>query len=166
MKKQLTLPPRSGTIIEMAWSPDGNKLAVVTDIGYLHVWYTTTGKHLLHQRLGRTRLLTVAWDRTSLSLAVGAENGVLYRLSRLTADPILSRNQFPAPITQIAWSSSPLGRCLVVCGQTLIILDGRGKATQTACFLIFTVTVNFGDVATCASPSAMSGTIVKSGFSM
>ena len=121
----LTLPRRSGTITEMAWSPDGKKLAAVTDQGWLHVWYTASGSHLFHQRLGRTRLLTVAWARDGRTLAAGSENGVLYRVSRLS-NPLITMHSLAAPITQIAWSSSPVGRCLIVSGQTLTVLDERG----------------------------------------
>lgn len=36
----LTLPADSGTITDLAWSPDGNEVAAVTANGYLHLWST------------------------------------------------------------------------------------------------------------------------------
>ncbi len=130
MDKQmlLTLPPGSGDIEELAWSPDGKKLVAVTSRGWLHIWYTRTGVHLFHQRLSRTRLLAVAWTRPGRALAIGAEDGALYYVRRLS-NPMVSKYLFADPITQLAWSSSPLERCLVVSGERLTILDRRGQET-------------------------------------
>lgn len=116
-------------ITEMAWSPDEKKLAAVTDRGWLHVWYTATRVHFMRKKLARASLLTVAWARQGHSLAVGGENGSLYRVGRLS-DPLVSRHLFPEPVTRIAWSSSPLGRCLVVSGHDLIVMDERGTQTR------------------------------------
>lgn len=121
----LTLPAGAGTITDLAWSADGNKVAAVTANGYLHLWSTKHGTHVLHYRLTHAHLLTVAWARHGRALVVGGANGALYRVTRLT-QPQITRHSFPAPITRLAWSSSPLDRCLVVAGQRLTILDKRG----------------------------------------
>ncbi|HEU5381609.1 MAG TPA: WD40 repeat domain-containing protein [Ktedonobacteraceae bacterium] len=130
MDKQmlLTLPPGSGDIEDLAWSPDEKKLAAVTSRGWLHIWYTSTGVRLFHQRLSRSHLLTVAWTRRGRALAVGGEDGALYYIQRLS-NPLVSKYLFADPITQLAWSSSPLERCLVVSGEWLTILDRRGQET-------------------------------------
>jgi WD40 repeat protein len=126
-QQTLTLPPRSGTITEMAWSTDGKKLAAVTDRGWLFVWYIRTGTPILRRHLGRTHLRTVAWSPNGRALVVGGENGTLYRLSRLTTDPIVTFDLFPASLSRLSWSSSPLGRCLVVSGSRLTLF---GAGTQ------------------------------------
>ena len=128
MEKTFFLPPKSGTIVDMAWSPNGKKLAVVTDRGWLHVWYTHTGTQLLRQHLGRTRLLTVAWSLNGRTLVIGGANGALYGVSKLTTNPIITLHLFAAPISRLSWSSSPVGRCLVVAGSRLTLLAAGTQA--------------------------------------
>lgn len=127
-QRLLALPSEAGRVTDMAWSSDETKLAVVTDQGWLSVWYTRSGTQLLHYQLGRHRLLTVAWEHRGHALAIGGANGSLYRVRRLT-DPVMSCHVFPEPITLIAWSTSPLGRCLVVSGHHLIMMNERGTQT-------------------------------------
>lgn len=124
-KQTLTLPATAGTITDLAWSPDGKKLAAVTDCGWLFVWRTSTSTLQIRSHLGRTHLLTVAWEHQGQALTVGSANGALYRIERLT-EPKVMTHFFEHPVTRVAWSCSPVGRCLVVSGQALTILDGRG----------------------------------------
>ncbi len=114
----------------LEWTADGKKLAAITDRGWLHVWCARTGAHLVHHHLGRTRLLTVAWERQGRALAVGGANGALYRIEHLT-DPKVTIHFFADPVTHVSWSCSPVGRCMVVYGQTLTVLDGRGQPPVT-----------------------------------
>src|SRR6185437_5502098 len=111
----LTIPRGSGQVTDMAWSSDEKKLAVVTDRGWLLVWYVHTGARFISFKLSPKRLLCIAWDRQDRALAVGDGYGALYRVSRLS-NPIVHCHAFTEPITRIAWSSSPVGRCLVVAG--------------------------------------------------
>lgn len=128
---QWTIPPRSGTITALAWSADGTHLAIVTSRGWLIIWsLAAPARARWRQRLGPTRLLTVAWARQGHSLAVGGANGALYRI-HLTGAPgshlLVTRHLCAGAITQLAWSSSPLDRCLVVVGSRRVtILDVRG----------------------------------------
>ncbi|HEU5384078.1 MAG TPA: hypothetical protein VFV38_52455, partial [Ktedonobacteraceae bacterium] len=74
-------------------------------------------------------LFCIAWDRQDRALAVGDSSGALYRVSRLS-NPIVHCHAFTEPITRIAWSSSPVGRCLVVTGCELILMDESGTKTH------------------------------------
>jgi WD40 repeat protein len=125
-----TIPRGAGQVTDMAWSSDGIKLAVVTDRGWLLVWYVTTGLRLVRLKLSQRRLLCVAWDRRGRALAVGDTHGALYRVSRLSSDPLICCHGFAEPIRRIAWSSSPIGRCLVVAGCDLILMDESGTQTH------------------------------------
>lgn len=129
-KQTLTLPTGVGMTTDLAWSPDGTQLAAVTDCGRLVVWHTSTGAIQVNQHLGRTHLLTVAWAYHGRALAVGGANGALYRMERLT-DPKVTTHFLAHPVTHVAWSRSPVGRCLVVSGHTLTVLDGRGLPPVT-----------------------------------
>ncbi len=128
---QWTIPPRSGTITALAWSADGTHLAIVTSRGWLIIWSPAApARARWRQRLGQSRLLTLAWARQGHSLAVGGANGALYRI-QLTGAPgahrlLVTRHLFAGAITRLAWSSSPLDRCLVVAGSRLTLLDIRG----------------------------------------
>lgn len=132
MKKHnlFNLPPGAGQVTDMVWSSDEIKLAVVTDRGWLLVWYVTTGLRLVKLKLSQRGLLCVAWDRQDRALAVGDTHGALYRVSRLSSDPIIRCHGFAEAIRRIAWSSSPVGRCLVVAGCDLILMDESGTQTQ------------------------------------
>lgn len=124
------LPRGAGQVTDMAWSLDGRKLAVVTDRGWLLVWYVNTGLRLVRLKLGQRHLLCVAWDRRDRALAVGDTHGALYRVSRLSSNPLIRCQGFVEPIRRVAWSSSPLGRCLVVAGCDLILMDESGTQTH------------------------------------
>ena len=113
----------------MAWSSSGKKLAVVTDRGLLLVWYIHNSVRFVSLKLSQKRLLCVAWDRRNRALAVGDGYGNLYRVSHLS-DPIVDCHSFTEPIRRISWSSSPVGRCLVVSGCELILMDERGAETH------------------------------------
>lgn len=123
----LDLPPQIGTVIDLAWEPNGQRIAAVTCLGYLCVWHTQTGKLLMRTRLTRTRLLTVAWARQGSALAAGSIDGRFYRVEDIEcASPLMHCYPFAAPITKIAWSVSPVGRCLIVAGSTMTILNEPG----------------------------------------
>ncbi len=123
------LPAHIGEVIDLAWAPDGNNIAAVTRWGYLCVWSTIDGALFLHKRLTRTGLLTVSWARQGSALAVGGMDGRLYRVEHLkTKEMSVLSYPFQDPVTKIAWSPSPVGRCLVVAGSTLTVLNEGGRA--------------------------------------
>lgn len=123
----LYAPPQIGDVVDLAWEPNGKRLAAVSRSGYLCVWSTIDGTLLLWKRLTRTSLLTVAWARQGNALATGSADGWIYRVENLkAADPLVCNYPFPNAVTKIAWSPSPVGRCLVLSGPILTILDERG----------------------------------------
>jgi WD40 repeat protein len=129
-KHDLLIPRGSGQVIDMAWSSDGKKLAAVTDRGWLLVWYVHTRDRFVRLKLSPKRLFCVAWNRRGRALAVGDGYGALYRVSRLSSNPVVHCHGFTEPIRRISWSSSPVGRCLVVAGCELILMDESGAETH------------------------------------
>jgi len=123
----LDLPQQVGDVVDLAWAPDGQRLAAVTHLGYLCVWNTHNGALTVRTRLARADLLTVAWARQGNVLAAGSIDGRLYRIEDLkAATPVVHCYPFADSITKISWSPSPIGRCLVVAGSLLTVLNERG----------------------------------------
>src|SRR5712664_929194 len=116
----LALPACAGRICDVAWEPEGNKLAAVSSTGWVLLWETSTGV-LLHQKwVTRTPLLSVAWARQERCLAVGGQNGTLHMLD---ADLLVHATYpFPAPVTRIAWSPHIVGACLIVAGTSITLV--------------------------------------------
>ncbi|MEO9031461.1 MAG: hypothetical protein ABI413_21870 [Ktedonobacteraceae bacterium] len=122
----LTLPTSTGTILSLAWSPNGANLAAVTSRGYACVWDVTTGDLVLQKQITRSRLLAVAWSHQGRALLLGSEHGMLSTLHVATRT-LVTTSTFAQPITRIAWSPNAVTpRFFVVTGQVLKVFT-QGK---------------------------------------
>lgn len=130
MKEQLFIPRGAGRITEMAWSPNGRKLAAITDRGWLLVWYPASGQRIASLRLCARRLLCVAWGQRGASLIVGDGRGTVYRVEEL-GNPVVHCHLFDFAIRKISCSPGTRSRrCLVVSGSTLILMEEGGTETR------------------------------------
>ncbi|HEU5380001.1 MAG TPA: WD40 repeat domain-containing protein [Ktedonobacteraceae bacterium] len=132
MKEKLFIPRGTGRITDMAWSPNGRKLAAITDRGWLLVWYPSSAQRIVSLQLCHRQLLCVAWSQQGTSLIVGDGRGALYRVEELSApSPVIHCHLFDFAIRKISCSPGTRGRrYLVVSGSTLILMDEGGTETH------------------------------------
>jgi WD40 repeat protein len=122
----LTLPDAAGSILNLAWSPDGSYLAAVTSRGYVSVWKAASGELMLQKQITRARLLSVAWSQQGRALLLGSDQGLLSTL-HLATRTVTTTSTFFQPITHIAWSlNTVMPRFFVVTGQELKVF-AQGK---------------------------------------
>jgi esterase/lipase superfamily enzyme len=103
-----TLQPGAGTVFDLAWSPDGTRLALACNNGTVHVYETEKYKPAFPAVSHDAAVLTVAWSPDGQQFAVGdGEGNVLLRdaawgseLRRLAA--------LADGVYKVAWS--PVGR--------------------------------------------------------
>ena len=123
----LTLPALTGSILSLAWSPSGTRLAAVTSRGFACVWDVPTGELVLHKQMTRARLSAVAWSHQGRALLLGSAHGMLSTL-HLATQTVATTSTFPQPITKIAWSPNAVTpRFFVVTGQILKVFT-QGKS--------------------------------------
>lgn len=122
----LTLPAFTGSILNLAWSPGGTRLAAVTSGGYACVWDVSTGDLVLQKQMTRARLLAVAWSHQGRALLLGSAHGTLGTL-HLSTKTVTTTSTFPQPVTKIAWSPNAVTpRFFVVTGHLLKVFT-QGK---------------------------------------
>src|SRR6516162_10791913 len=75
-----TLQPGAGTVFDLAWSPDGTRLALACNNGTVHVYETEKYKPAFPAVSHDAAVLTVAWSPDGQQFAVGdGEGNVLLR---------------------------------------------------------------------------------------
>ncbi|MDP2345408.1 MAG: protein kinase [Deltaproteobacteria bacterium] len=84
---QRQTPGHRGPIIDVAWSPDGSRIASVGADGGLYTWDTATGEKRSSTFLRKTQLNDVAWSPDSALLAVGGFDGTVFLVDATLHDP-------------------------------------------------------------------------------
>lgn len=109
----------------LAWSSDGQHLAVATDEGHVHLLERSTGQ-LAHELLPHKRsILAMAWHPKEALLATAAEDGAVC-LSAPGRAPVTLRQPGDTWADQVAWS--PNGQQLAVAsGKNAWIFSNKGK---------------------------------------
>ncbi|MEZ5932158.1 MAG: WD40 repeat domain-containing protein [Alphaproteobacteria bacterium] len=107
-----------GSIGALAFSPDGNQLAVACE-GSVTLW--DTAKHLEKRRelTPCEQPASLAWSPDQSALALGQQKGGI-RIWRLDGTDAISLADYPAPVRSLAWSAS--GEQLVTGGAFRIIV--------------------------------------------
>ncbi|HXZ03272.1 MAG TPA: WD40 repeat domain-containing protein, partial [Ktedonobacteraceae bacterium] len=78
-----TYAGHSDAVFDVAWSPDGNRIASASNDGSVQIWDAFTGKHVVmhlstqSSRLRRAPWNTVAWSPDSKHIAIGGEGDAL-----------------------------------------------------------------------------------------
>ena len=74
---RLTYKGHSGAVINVAWSPDGKRIASGGDDNIVHVWDAETGRTLLQYRGHTDNVFKVAWSPDGMLIAsAGADDTV------------------------------------------------------------------------------------------
>ncbi len=99
---QVTAVPEApiGAVRQLAWSPDGARLAVAGDLG-LAVWDRTTAELTLG--LQEFSLLTAAWSPDGSHIAAGTDFGQLLMYDVASADQVFLRS-VGSSVLGLAWS--------------------------------------------------------------
>jgi WD40 repeat protein len=127
----LLLPPSTGTLNALAWSPDGEQLVAVSSMGFVLIWETTSGDCVLQQHVSRVPLSAVAWSPQGRCLLLGDTHGGVsfFHLSAQTLTPLCG---FAEAVTHLAWSPQAVdSRFLVVAGATLRVFTQDQRAPLT-----------------------------------
>lgn len=127
----------AGTIRAMQYSPDGNLLAVVGDIG---VWIfnaqTAAPQHLLAAHTGAIN--SIAFSPEGSSLAVGTENGTVQLWNTATGkhQKTLTRREYRFGIDKVSFLSDSRTVVVVSSHSTMVdvwdIATGERKKTRSA----------------------------------
>jgi hypothetical protein len=86
----------------------------------------------LQERVGRYAIQCLAWAQAAGVLVAGDSRGYIHRLAKVTVRKArIKTSSYPftkgAAISKIVWSPSPLGRCLLICGHQVAIIDEQDR---------------------------------------
>jgi len=73
-------------VIDVAWSPDGKRIASAGDDHTVQIWDAATGRHILTYRGHLARVYTVAWSPDGQRIAFGSQQGGTWHLYLMNAD--------------------------------------------------------------------------------
>jgi len=125
-REQSTLVPdgQNSVITELAWNPDGSRLALAQRDGRITVWDTSNSQQLMSLSGSPSSVLTVAWSPDGSMLASGNDHG---KLSIWDPDSGLEDHSIlcgEGEIQSIRWSPDSrwlawgLGQSIYVCAAT------------------------------------------------
>jgi RNA polymerase sigma factor (sigma-70 family) len=91
----------------VAYSPNNRWVATVQDQGKLHVWESTTGKHLVQLHLGMDACFSLGFSPDSTMLAAGGSSNKYGRSEETFTDSVISLWRWDGKRLQLLWQAKP-----------------------------------------------------------
>jgi hypothetical protein len=118
--------PAGGTVVAVAWAPDGFRIAYVVHAGRRFVLHVIYGNGVNDRTIDRSaRAVRPSWRADSLAFAYvgGGGRAVVYDVGHRRHILVGSA----APVTRVAFA--PVGKMLLVATPGAMVLDGKTLAT-------------------------------------
>jgi WD40 repeat protein len=116
----LTCEPAENPLRALAWAPDGNQVAAVSETGALHIWTVDGLRSLEAAEVSSDKAapaISVAWSPGGSTLALGHKGGLVSIWNFWDKRLVKARNVGTVDIVALSFSAST---------QTLIASDGHG----------------------------------------
>ena len=101
---QLRIPIPSGTISNVAWSPDGEHITIgVGDItGTAKIWDSVSGEELFE--LTGEIIFSLGWSPSGDRIAIGSEEGNIKLFDAISGEELLTLANQVGPVFNTVWS--------------------------------------------------------------
>jgi serine/threonine protein kinase len=104
-RSELSWRGHRSAINKTDWSPDGSRIATISDDGFARTWEASTGQLLREWHLGRTLLTSVKWSPDGKQLAWGsASNEGTLRIWDEASDTVTEHRTQGSSIWSIDWN--------------------------------------------------------------
>ncbi len=113
VQRQVITPPKSllysyrshrASVLSVAWSPDGKRLASASADETVQVWSASTGKALLTYKGQRAIVLAVAWSPDGKRLVSASVDGIVQVWDARTGRLLLTYKGHSSDVWSVAWS--------------------------------------------------------------
>jgi WD40 repeat protein len=111
----ITYQEHTGTVLRVAFSPDGRRLALASDDRTVKVWDAVTGQEILNLQGHPDKVASVAFSPDGRRLASASEDGTVKVWDAATGQETLTLQGHTGPVTSVAFS--PDGRWLAAGGR-------------------------------------------------
>jgi eukaryotic-like serine/threonine-protein kinase len=94
----------SNTVVAVAWSPDGQRLASGSWDGTVQVWDAFTGDHAVVYRGQGAAVNAIAWSPDGTRIASAGGDGRVHVWDTATGSDLVTYSGHAASVTSVAWS--------------------------------------------------------------
>jgi len=113
-RSQFTYKGHSGRVNGLHWSPNGQRIASVSNDKSLQVWDTTTGKQFIIYRNTSSGLNSVTWSPDGRFIAACGNDKMVYVWDAITRNNVFTYRGHIGYVMSVAWS--PDGKLLASAG--------------------------------------------------
>jgi serine/threonine protein kinase len=114
LRGQLSYRGHSGRVNGLIWSPNGQRIASVSNDKSMQVWDTSTGKLFIIHRNVSSGINAVTWSPDGRYIATGANDKMVQVFDAITRNNVFTYRGHRGYVTTVAWS--PDGKLLASAG--------------------------------------------------
>ena len=111
---QFSYKGHAGRVNGLSWSPNGQRIASVSNDKSMQVWDASTGKQFIIHRNTSAGLNTITWSPDSRYLAAGGNDKMVQVWDAVTRNNVFTYRGHRGYVTSVAWS--PDGKLLASAG--------------------------------------------------
>jgi WD40 repeat protein len=114
LRGQFSYKGHSGRVNGLIWSPNGQRIASVSNDKSMQVWDSSTGKKFIIHRNISAGLNAVAWSPDGRYIAAGGNDKIVQVWDAFTRNNVFTYRGHTGYVTTVAWS--PDGKLLASAG--------------------------------------------------
>ncbi|MBV9712936.1 MAG: serine/threonine protein kinase, partial [Ktedonobacteraceae bacterium] len=108
-----------GTVLTVAWAPEGIRIASAAEDKTVQVWNGLTGNLLLTYTAHKTTIKAITWSPDGKYIASAGQDGAVQIWEALTGNHLFTFQKHSAPVQAVAWS--PDGRYIASGGIDKVV---------------------------------------------